>query len=118
MNAAVTLGARDSLELLLQDLKRDKARLIEESNALLSQADVYRALAAEPGRGTVAYNTRAANCRWDAVQVGVDIHNKDQEIQAVQAKLAALESPAQPVTFKAGQVEGQDETMDFGGVIA
>ena len=103
-------GRRAALELPLQAAKADLQRMVDEKNRLLSQSDVYRAMACEPGRGTQAYNTRSANLRLQAFSLGIDIDNKRAEVEALQAQLerAAL---AAPVVLTHDQCAAVDETI-------
>jgi hypothetical protein len=107
------LGAAASLHLQLQDAERDLAELQARKNDLLAQADVARALACEPGRRTSQRNGQAAHLRLQAFLMDPDVKAARARVLKAQSRLKSAPAHAAPVVFEAGQVEGQDDTMNF-----
>ena len=114
----LTLGARASLELQLQDARRDLHELNERRGALLRQADVARALACESGPRSTKHNIRAAGLRLDAFLMDPDVAAAKLKVANLESQLKSAPAQVAPVVFKAGQVEGQDDTMNFLGAAA
>lgn len=112
MNAAATTGARASLDLQLQDAKRDLAELIAEKNGYLSQADVCSALACEPGRSTVRNNASAANLRLKAFTLGGQIATLKLRVANIESQLKSAPAEAAPVALSREQCAAVDDTMN------
>jgi len=109
MNTA-SLGARASIELQLQDAHRDLAELVAEKNGYLAQADVYRALACEPGRSTVANNTRAASLRLKAFTLDGEISALRLKVRNLESRLKSAPAQAVPTVLTSEQLAAVDET--------
>lgn len=106
----LTPGARATLDLRLQDAKRDLQRLIEEKNALLGRADVCSALACEPGRGMVRNNVQAANYRLSAFALGGEIATLKLKVANLESQLKSVPEAVAPVVLSGEQVAAMDET--------
>lgn len=111
-------GASAALELDLQEANRRLAALIEQKNGYLQQADVYRALACEPGRGTVANNQRAANLRLQAFALTETIHAARLRVRNLESQLKSAPADAAPVVLSAEQLAAVDDTAGLCGVAA
>lgn len=107
----LTLGARASLELQLQDANRDLAEVIERRNALMSQADVQQALACEPGRHTAQHNSRAASLRLSAFLMDPDLQAARLRIRNLESQLKSAPAQVAPVVLSREQVAAMDDTM-------
>lgn len=111
-------GERASLELRLQDAKRDLAELQERKNGLLAAADVQRALACEPGRRTSFHNGQAASLRLSAFLLNPDIHTAALRVRNLESQLKSSPVQAAPVVLSAAQCEAVDDTAGLCGVSA
>jgi hypothetical protein len=110
-DSGLTLGRRAAIELALSDARRDVAELVERRNGLLAQADVERALACEPGLGTVRHNTRAASLRLSAFMMDPDVAAARLRVRNLESQLKSAPAQAVPVVLPAEAVAGMDETL-------
>jgi hypothetical protein len=116
-NSCLTLGRRAAIELALSDARRDLAELVERRNGLLAQADVERALACEPGSGTVHHNTRAASLRLSAFVMDPDVAAARLRVRNLESQLKSAPAEVAPVVLSAAQCEAVDETAGLCGVL-
>lgn len=111
MSAAQTIGERATMELHLQDARRDLSELQERKNALLGQADVERALACEPGSRSVHHNSRAASLRLSAFLMDPDLHAAKLRVRNLESQLKSEPAQVAPVVLSSEQLAAVDETI-------
>ena len=116
-------GRRAKLELDLNAAQLELEAAQKERRDYDEQSFECRAIADEHrnnGKHLEAAAMNAASVRYRSRVIAKDvaIHGLLKSVATIEGQLSALGAPQKPVSFKAGQVEGQDETMDFGGVAA
>lgn len=108
------LGERASIELQLQDAKRDLQELVEERSELFRQSDVHFALAADPGQNRVQCNLQATDKRLKAFLLSGRIGTLELKVKNLDSRLKGEPAQAAPVVLCRDAVEGMD---DMAGVL-
>lgn len=114
----MTNGARASLELELQDAKRDLRELMAERGELFLRADVCFALASEPGQNRVYRNTEATDLRLKAFLLSGRIGELELKVKNLESQLKSPSVQAAPVVLTRDEIDGMDDMAGLCGVAA
>lgn len=106
-----TPGQRAALELELQDAIRDLQRLTQERGELFTSADVFFAIACEPGQATVANNLKATQLRLQAFMKSGEIGDLELRIKRLNSQLKAEPARVTPIVLTAEQCAAVDDTI-------